>query len=190
VLNAQGLRTAVLDIDSSQVDALRKFGFKVFYGDALRMDLLEAAGAKEAKILIIAMDDREKISELVKIAKHNYPNLKILARVFDRAHAYEVLREGVDDVFREVFGSSMDLAKAALVSLGRHPHEAERALRIFRKFDESNLRKAAHLMDDENKLIDLAKQSRAEISRVFAADRGEDVPKGDSAWHDEDGERS
>ena len=190
VLNAQGLRTAVLDIDSSQVDALRKFGFKVFYGDALRMDLLEAAGAKEAKVLVIALDDREKITELVKIAKHNYPNLKILVRVYDRAHAYEVLREGVDDVFREVFGSSMDLARAALVSLGRHPHEAERATRIFRKFDENNLRKAATLMDDENKLIDLAKQSRAEITKVFASDRGEDVPKGDSAWHDEDGERS
>ena len=69
-------------------------------------------------------------------------------------------------------------------------HEAERATRIFRKFDENNLRKAATLMDDENKLIDFAKQSRAEITKVFASDRGEDVPKGDSAWFDEDGERN
>ena len=190
VLNAQGHRSTVLDIDSSQVDALRKFGFKVFYGDALRMDLLEAAGAKEAKLLVIALDDKEKIVELVKIAKHNYPNLKILARVYDRAHAYEVLREGVDDVYREVFGSSMDLARDALISLGQHPHEAERAMRLFRKHDERMLRKSSQHAGDQTKLIDLAKQSRAEITRVFAADRGEERPKGDSAWYDEDGERN
>ncbi len=190
VLNAQGHRSTVLDIDSSQVDALRKFGFKVFYGDALRMDLLEAAGAKEAKLLVIALDDKEKIVELVKIAKHNYPNLKILARVYDRAHAYEVLREGVDDVYREVFGSSMDLARDALISLGKHPHEAERAMRLFRKHDERMLRKSSQHAGDQTKLIDLAKQSRAEITRVFAADRGEERPKGDSAWYDEDGERN
>jgi monovalent cation:proton antiporter-2 (CPA2) family protein len=190
VLNAQGLRSTVLDIDSSQVEVLRKFGFKVFYGDALRMDLLEAAGAKEARLLVIAIDDKEKIVELVKIAKQNYPNLKILARVYDRSHAYEVLREGVDDVYREVFGSSMDLARDALVSLGKHPHEAERAIRFFRKHDGKMLRKSAQHADDQSKLIDLAKQSRAEITRVFAADRGEENPKSDTAWYDENGERN
>jgi monovalent cation:proton antiporter-2 (CPA2) family protein len=190
VLNAQGLKSTVLEIDSSQVDVLRKFGFKVFYGDALRMDLLEAAGAKEAKLLVIAIDDKEKIVDLVKIAKQNYPNLKVLARVYDRAHAYEVMREGVDDVYREVFGSSMDLARDALVTLGKHPHEAERAIKFFRKHDEKMLRKSAKHADDQNKLIDLAKQSRAEITRVFAADRGEERPKGDNAWYDEDGERN
>jgi monovalent cation:proton antiporter-2 (CPA2) family protein len=190
VLNVQGLRTAVLDIDSSQVDALRKFGFKVFYGDALRMDLLEAAGAREARLLIIALDDKDKIVELVKIARHNYPNLKILSRVYDRAHAYEVMKEGVDEVYREVFGSSMDLAREALVHLGKHPHEAERIIKLFRRHDEKMLRKSAQHAGDQSKLIDLAKQSRAEITRVFAADRGEDVPKGDNAWHDEEGDRS
>jgi monovalent cation:proton antiporter-2 (CPA2) family protein len=190
VLNAQGKRTTVLDIDSSQVDALRKYGFKVFYGDALRMDLLEAAGAREARLLVIALDNRDKITELVKIAKHNYPNMKILARVYDRAHAYEVMREGVDDVYREVFGSSMDMARDALVTLGKHPHEAERAIRLFRKHDEKMLQKTAKHADDETKRIDIAKQSRAEIARVFAADRGDEQPKGDRAWHDEDGERS
>jgi monovalent cation:proton antiporter-2 (CPA2) family protein len=189
VLNAQGKKTTVLDIDSSQVDALRKFGFKVFYGDALRMDLLEAAGAREASLLVIALDEREKVTELVKIAKHNYPNLKLLARVFDRSHAYEVMREGVDDVYREVFGSSMDMAKDALISLGKHPHEAERAIRLFRKHDEKMLRRSAEHAGDQTKLIDLAKQSRAEIARVFATDRGEEKPQGDKAWYDEDGER-
>jgi monovalent cation:proton antiporter-2 (CPA2) family protein len=176
VLNAQGMRSVVLDIDSSQVDTLRKFGFKVFYGDALRLDLLEAAGAKEARVLVIAIDDREKATELVRIARHNFPQLKLLVRVFDRAHAYEVLQEGVDEVYREVFGSSMDVAEDALVALGRTKTEAARIIRTFREHDERVLRRAAAVAGDQKQLIDLARQSRAEISRVFAADRGEAAP--------------
>ncbi len=187
VLNAQGKRTVVLDIDSSQVDTLRQFGFKVFYGDALRLDLLESAGAKEARLIVIAIDDREKATELVRIVRQNFPNMKILARVYDRAHAHEVLNEGVDNVYREVFGSSVDLAEDALVALGKHPHEASRAVRLFRKLDESLLRKAAKHAGDQSKLIDLAKVSRAEIAKVFAADRGEKAQPADSSWHDEDG---
>jgi monovalent cation:proton antiporter-2 (CPA2) family protein len=171
VLKAQGFRTVAMDWDSSQIDTLRKFGFKAFYGDALRLDLLEAAGAKEAKVLIIAIDDAEKISQLVRIAKHNYPNLKLLVRVFDRAHAYEVLKEGVDDIYREVFGSSMYLAADALVALGKSRDVADRAVQTFRTHDEKFLRKAAEAAGDQSKLIDLAKQSRAEIKNVFAADR-------------------
>lgn len=176
VLNAQGFRTVVLDVDSSQVETLRKFGFKVFYGDALRLDLLEAAGAKEAKVLVIAIDDPEKITELVRIARQNYPALKLLVRVFDRAHAYEVLKEGVDDIYREVFGSSMDLAQDALTALGRPRQEAERIIRTFRELDEKFLRRSAPIAEDQKQLIDLVRQSRAEISRVFAADRGEEAP--------------
>jgi monovalent cation:proton antiporter-2 (CPA2) family protein len=187
VLNAQGKRTVVLDIDSSQVDTLRQFGFKVFYGDALRLDLLESAGAKEAKLIVIAIDDREKATELVHIVKQNYPNMKILARVFDRAHAYEVMKQGVNNVYREVFGSSMDMATDALIALGKHPHEASRAVRLFRKHDEAFLHKSAQHADDQGKLIDMAKISRAEIARVFSADRGEKVQPADSSWHDEDG---
>jgi len=186
VLNAQGKRTVVLDLDSSQVDALRKFGFKVFYGDALRVDLLESAGAKEARLMIIAIDDREKATELVKIAKHNFPHLKLLVRVYDRAHAYEVMREGVDEVYREVFGSSMDLAKEALVTLGQHPYEAQRAITKFRAHDERFLRASAQHADDQKALIDIARQSRAEITKVFAADRGGETVVTDTAWHDED----
>ena len=171
VLNAQGYRTVVLDQDPSQVDVLRKFGFKVFYGDALRLDLLEAAGAKEARLLVIAIDDPERATELVKIAQHNYPNLKLMVRVYDRAHAYEVLNAGVEDVFREVFGSSMYLAHDALVALGKSAAEADRVIKQFRTHDEKYLRKAAQLQGDQSKLIDLARASRFEIGKVFAADK-------------------
>ena len=136
--------------------------------------------------MVIAIDDREKTTELVRIAKHNFPHLKLLVRVFDRSHAYELIREGVDNVYREVFGSSMDLARDALTALGVHPYEAQRTITRFRALDERLLRKSAAHADDESKLIDLAKQSRAEIARVFAADKGGGQAPPDVAWHDDD----
>jgi monovalent cation:proton antiporter-2 (CPA2) family protein len=171
LLKAQGFKTVVLDQDASQVETLRKFGFKVFYGDALRLDLLEAAGAKEAKILVIAIDDNDKAIELIRIAKHNYPQLQLFARAYDRAHAYQVLEEGVDKVYREVFGSSMDVAHDVLITLGKSPQSAAQIRHQFQKHDEKFLREAAKIKDDQKSLIDLARQSRAEISKVFAADR-------------------
>ncbi len=174
VLTTQGIRTAHLDHDASQVDVLRKFGMKVFYGDALRLDLLEAAGAKEAKLIIVAIDDREKITELVKIVQQHYPNLKILSRVYDRSHAHDLLKLGINDVYREVFGSSMDLAAGALTALGRSETESLRIVDIFRKHDEKFLRAAQVHQGNDKALVDLARKSRADIAKVFAADRDEE----------------
>ncbi len=179
LLNAQGYKTVLLDQDASQVDALRKFGFKVFYGDALRLDLLEAAGAKEAKVLVIAIDDKDKIVELTRIAKHNYPQSQLLVRAYDRSHAHLVLAEGVDNVYREVFGSSMDLAQDALIVLGKSPQSAAQIRHQFVKHDEKFLREAAKMKDDEKSLITLARQSRAEIEKVFRADRVQQEPPRD-----------
>ena len=172
VLNAQGVKTVLLDQDASQVDAIRKFGFKVFYGDALRLDLLEAAGAKEAKLLVIAIDDKDKIIELIRVARHNYPHLKLFVRAYDRAHAHLVLREGIEHVYREVFESSMSLVGDALVALGKKPKDANRIVSTFRQHDEKFLRTAAIHSGDQKALIDLARQSRAEIEKVFARDKG------------------
>ena len=174
ILTAQGIRTAHLDHDPSQVDVLRKFGMKVFYGDALRLDLLEAAGAKEAQLIVIAIDEREKTTELVKIVQLHFPKLKIFARVYDRTHAGELLRMGVDHIYREVFGSSMYLATDALTALGRSEKEATRIVDIFRKHDEKFLRSAQVHQGNDKALVDLARQSRADIAKVFAADRGEE----------------
>jgi voltage-gated potassium channel Kch len=178
VLAAQGLKTTLLDHDSSQVDALRKFGFKVFYGDALRTDLLEAAGANEAKILVIAIDDREKITELVRVAQLHFPKLQLLVRAYDRTHAGELLKIGVQHVYREMFGSSMNLAKDALIVLGQSEKDANSVVKRFSDHDEKFLRKSVAVRDDQNALQDLARESRAEIARVFAADR--EKPEGNT----------
>jgi monovalent cation:proton antiporter-2 (CPA2) family protein len=171
ILTAQGKRSVVLEHDASQVDVLRKFGMKAFYGDALRLDLLEAAGAKEAKLLVIAIDEREKTNELVHIAQTHFPNLKLLVRVYDRTHGIELMRKGVQNVYREVFGSSMDLARDALVELGRSHQEASHIVGLFRGHDEKFMRKSVALNGDQTALVDLARQSRAEIARVFSADQ-------------------
>lgn len=171
VLTAQGKRTVVLEHDASQVDVLRKFGLKAFYGDALRLDLLEAAGAREAKLLVIAIDEREKTTELAKIAQKNFPGLKLLVRVFDRTHASELLRMGVDNVYREVFASSMDVARDALIELGRSHQDAAHIVNVFRNHDEKFMRKSVELNGDETALVNLARQSRAEIAKVFSADQ-------------------
>ena len=173
ILNGQGIKTVVLDFDSSQVDALRKFGFKVFYGDALRLDLLEAAGAKHAKLLIIAIDDRDRATELVTIARQNFPNLELFVRTFDRVHARDLLQQGVTHVYREVFGSSMDMAQDSLMALGRSKKDASRIIALFREVDERYLRKQSEPGLDDARRLDLARESRDEVARVFANDRAQ-----------------
>ena len=170
LLQASGIRAVVLDHDADQIDALRKFGFKVYYGDASRPDLLEAAGAAEAQALVIAIDDREKALEIVETAQRHFPNLRILARAFDRVHAYRLINAGVEDVYREVFASSVDLGERLLVRLGFPPQEAQRAASRFKAHDEGLVHSSARHIDDTQRLIDIARQGRDEIERVLGND--------------------
>ncbi len=187
MLQAKGYKTVVLDHDAEQIDALRMFGFKLFYGDASRMDLLEAAGARAAEVLIVAVDGREKISEIVATAKKNFPNLRIFARAFDRVHAYELFNAGVNDVHREVFSSSLDMGEQVLVALGQHPFEAHRAAKAFKNFDEKVIREQAPYAGDMDKMVDIVRNSRAELSRVLTEDRTTSPLTGDESWDDNDG---
>ncbi len=177
ILTAQKQRIVVLEHDASQVDVIRKFGMKAFYGDALRLDLLEAAGAKEAKVLVVAIDEREKTNELVRIAQFHFPALTLLVRAYDRTHAGELLRMGIDQVYREVFGTSMEVAEDALIALGRSKKEAAHIVDLFRVHDEKFMRKSIELNGDQTALVDLARQSRAEIVRVFSADQTDSEAK-------------
>lgn len=189
LLQASGIRAVVLDHDAEQIEALRKFGYKVYYGDASRPDLLEAAGAAEARALVIAIDDREKALEIVEAARRHFPNLRILARAFDRVHAYRLFNAGVEDVHREVFASSVDMGERLLVHLGLHPFEAHRAARRFKAHDEKLIRRAAQHVDDTQRLIDLARQGSEEIERVLAVDLGDKPQAPDHGWEAPDATR-
>ena len=187
MLQSKGHKAVVLDHDVEQIDVLRKFGFKLFYGDASRVDLLEAAGAHTAEVLVVAVDEREKISEIVATARKHFPNLRIFARAFDRVHAYELHNAGVNDVHREVFSSSLDMGEQVLVAMGQHPFEAHRAAKAFKAHDEKIIREQARHAGDTEKMVDIIRNSRAELSRVLAGDRAASPLAGDEAWDDNDG---
>ena len=182
LLQANGRRTVVLDHDAEQIEALRKFGFRVYYGDAARLDLLEAAGAKDAKVFVLAIDDRDRALTIAASVLRHFPHLRVFARAFDRVHAYQLLNLGVHSVHREVFGTSVDVAREVLTTLGAHPFEAQRAAALFKAHDERVVRESAAHQLDQSKLIDISRQSRAEIANVLARDVGEAERDADRAW--------
>ncbi len=139
MLSTYGYKISVLDHDADQVDVLRGFGRKVNFGDATRIDLLRLAGAAEAKLLIVAIDNDEKALELVETAREAFPNLKILARAIDRRHAYQLMAAKVDGLERETFAAAVRLGVKSLQIMGKPAFAAERAGMIFSRYDERAL---------------------------------------------------
>jgi monovalent cation:proton antiporter-2 (CPA2) family protein len=171
VLNLQGVKTTVLDLDAEQVELVRKLGVKVFYGDASRLELLHAAGADKAKLLIVAINDEEKSLLIIETAQKHFPNLKILVRAAGRDHAYRLLSHGVENIFRETLGSSLDLSVAALRMLGFRAYEAQRAAKAFRIYDEQTVRELAPYSEDQSKLIAEAKERIRSMEELFEMER-------------------
>ncbi|MGD8308406.1 MAG: glutathione-regulated potassium-efflux system protein KefC [Chromatiales bacterium] len=136
LLHANGIGTTILDHDPDQIELIRKFGFKVFYGDAARLDLLRAAGAERAQILVVAVDDRQQARRIVSLAREHFPNLRVLTRAWDLIHAFELRNLGVDDVQRETLESALRLAERALRRLGLTAWQSRQAANQFRAHDE------------------------------------------------------
>ena len=128
---------------------VESFGYKVFYGDASRVQLLQAAGADEAKLLVIAIDERESITELVRYVSDNYPKVYIVARATDRHHVYELWAAGARDIIRETFDSSLRIGRSALQALGVHAYDAERQVRGFVLNDQQHMRGVADIYDPD-----------------------------------------
>jgi monovalent cation:proton antiporter-2 (CPA2) family protein len=171
VLNLQGIKTTVLDVDAEQVELVRKLGVKVFYGDASRLELLHAAGAAMAKLMIIGINDEEKSLLIVDTVQKHFPNLKILARAAGRDHAYRLLRHGVEHIYRETLGSSLDLSVAALRILGVRAYEAQRVAKAFRDYDEQTVRDLAQYSEDESQLLAQAKERIRSLNELFEKER-------------------
>ncbi|MDJ0709019.1 MAG: monovalent cation:proton antiporter-2 (CPA2) family protein [Woeseiaceae bacterium] len=131
ILLSAGFKTVVLDYQSEQLERLRAYGVKVFFGDAMRPDLLHAAGIEEARMLVIAIDDKESATELVHYVTENYPHVYVVARAIDRHHVYELWSAGCRDIIRDTFDSSVRAGRSALEALGVHPYDAERQVRGF-----------------------------------------------------------
>jgi monovalent cation:proton antiporter-2 (CPA2) family protein len=181
VLNLKGVKTTVLDLDADQVALVRKLGLKVFYGDASRLELLRAAGADQAKLLIVAVDDEEKSLLIIETAQKHFPNLKIFARAFGRDHAYRLIEQGVENIFRETLGSSLDLSVAALRALGFRAYEAQRAARFFRDYDEQSVRALAPYAKNQKELISQARERIQTLEQLMEAERSQ-VRYSDTGW--------
>lgn len=183
LLISVGCRPIILDNDPANVDILRRFGFEVYYGDACRLDLLEAAGAAEAKLLIITIGDMEKALELVHLATKHYPRLRVAVSSTDRSSAYEFMDLGLTAIRRETFGSAMELGRDALELLGYDPYEAYRITRLFHKKDEETLPELhkIHRQDRAN-YISMYRQHNADLSELMQKDREIHLDEVDRAW--------
>jgi monovalent cation:proton antiporter-2 (CPA2) family protein len=182
---ANGISATVLDEDLDQVELLRRLGMKVHYGDASRVDLLRAAGAAKARLLVVAVDDPGRALEIVHAAKNHFPNLAILARARGRQHAYELLDAGVEHVYRETLDSSLRLGIDALRLLGVRGHRAVRAARTFRAHDEESVRELAALRHDEKVYFRRARERIRDLERLIQSDREEIASTRDAAWDSE-----
>lgn len=134
-LLARGHSLSIIDTDPEAIRNAQDFGFKVWYGDGARMDILHAAGAHEASLIIAAAGDREAVTRMVELIKHQYPLVPVLARAFDRAHAQQLIAAGADFQIRETFESAMELGREALMRLGDSPEDAAEILNSFRERD-------------------------------------------------------
>ncbi|WP_111874368.1 monovalent cation:proton antiporter-2 (CPA2) family protein [Aeromonas bivalvium] len=160
LLHGHGIGTTILEQDASQIETLRKFGYQVFYGDASRLDLLHAAGAHKARLLVLSINDPVTSLAVIEMVKKHFPHLKILARAQDRPHAHNILRTGVDNVFRETLGSAVDLGVEALTNLGFRANQAWRAGQMFKRHDNRLLREQVNYLDDEHTYINKSLQYR------------------------------
>lgn len=179
LLDAEGIGHTVLDYDSDQVDSLRRFGRKVYYGDAARYDLLEVAGARTARILIIAIDRPERTRHIVHTARKHFPHLKLLVRAAGRTEAYDLLADGVDHVYRETFDSAPRGGVDALKLLGVRAYRAHRAGRRFRRRDEAFLREFAGRHRDEDFVMRVRRRI-TEVEEILRREQARDRDWGDA----------
>lgn len=171
LLHAQGYDITVLDHSPSQIELLRRFGNTVFYGDAARQELLEAAGAHTAQMLVVAIDDADKTLEIIKLAHKNYPQLKIVARAIDRRHAYQMLNLKVDAFNRETVDSAINLAVEALELLGNNKEDAQRAGKLFRDHDRAAVVQLAELWGDDASYGVAVRQRMEDLKQVLQQDK-------------------
>ena len=178
---AQGIPCTVLDHDVEMLEVARNLGYRVFYGDATRLDLLRTAGAAQAKVLVVAVDDVDQSLEIVDLAKEHFPNLEIVARARDVIHWNKLRDRGVMRVEREMFESSLRSARSVLELLGHGAHEARQSAMRFRQHNLELFEKLHPHYKDRAKLIAVVKQGRQQLEEQMAQERevrAQQRPKG------------
>jgi len=170
VLRMCGIPFTALEASYQQVDFVRRFGSKVYYGDASRLELLEAAKTGEAKLFVLAIDDVEASVKTAEVVRKHYPHVPILARARNRVHLFRLRDLGVKLIWRETFPASLEMARQALLSLGFDTAASDRAMSLFRQHDEQQVEAQYAVQHDEAKLIQSAKEAAEQLQGLFEAD--------------------
>jgi CPA2 family monovalent cation:H+ antiporter-2 len=184
-LRANGVKATILDNDSDRVDLLRKMGFKVYYGDATRADLLESAGAHDAKILISAIDSPETNYLLVETVKKHFPNLEMMIRAKNRVDAFELMEMDVPNIYREHLDTSIRLGKDVLTKLGFRSHTVHRLGQSFLKYDESALSELVKVKHDQKEYISAVRRQIEMQEALLSSELHRKFTLNDHAWDSE-----
>jgi len=182
LLHTNQIGTTILDYDPKQVAVLRKYGFKVFYGDASRIDLLRAAGASTAQVLVLATDDRDQILDIVDGVKKEFPHLKIVARAWDMLHAHELLRRDVTLFQRETFAAALNLGEGVLREIGFGAYQAKQAALRFQAYDQKTLQELFVTHRDEPKEHPPYQHAQDGVEELFEADEDTLKSQRDESW--------
>ncbi len=170
ILSARRISFTALDANQTQVDFLRRFGNKVFYGDASRLELLRAAHAENAEVFVLAIDDVEASVKTAELIGKHFPNLKIFARARNRQHAFRLMDLNVRYIIRETLVSSLEMSEKVLETLGLSKSKAVDTVRRFRAHDEETMAKQQAVKDDENKFLQTSRESAEQLLTLFEAD--------------------
>jgi voltage-gated potassium channel Kch len=184
MLLGRGMTVTVIDHDPNQIELMRRFAFHGFYGDASRPDVLDQAGAAEAKLLVLAMDDPATVKRTVEHVRATYPGLAMLARARGRVDAYELAKLGVPTV-RETWGSALEAGERALRLLGHRPFLARAIAHRFRMHDEKQFEEQLRVVDDDEKFMAVVKASRAQLEKLLQDDAAE-IARAKAAGRDVD----
>jgi CPA2 family monovalent cation:H+ antiporter-2/glutathione-regulated potassium-efflux system protein KefB len=171
ILTMSGVPFTALEKDSGQVDVVRRFGSKIYFGDPGRADVLRAAGAEQARLLVVVLDNVDDTLRVVEMAQRTFPNLVVLARARNRRHAYMLMDRGVEGLVRETFHSALRLSEMTLTALGVPDEAARAAVALFAEQDERNLLATHAIYHDEKQLIQSVQQATEELADLFEADR-------------------
>jgi glutathione-regulated potassium-efflux system ancillary protein KefC len=171
MLRAQGFEMTLIDDDPAQIELVRRFGVKVFYGDGARLDILRAAGASDARMIVIAVAGGDRILKIAELIRRNFPDVIIAARAIDRSHAHDLMALGVTVFERETFRSALSLGEKALTALGYSPEAAHRLAAAFEKHDTRLLDESYELRHDQDAYVGLVRRSAELLDAVMRADR-------------------
>lgn len=170
ILTASNIPFNALDKNPEHIEFLKNYGVQSYYGDATRIELLEAAGIRDAKVLVVALVNIEASLEIVRLVKNHFPQITLIVRARDRAHAYRLAELGVENPIREIYESSLSAAMRTLNEIGYTDGQSQRAIDIFREHDQSLLHEAIAISKDPKELALLVKQSRKELKDLFSKD--------------------